>query len=188
VHQTFDQPANQNITNTPIPLHLFAYSDFDLANSPYSDTVSRPTADSFLQKGKGMHLTKAVQSPTPDHWEASYYAITLAGLLDSSPLTLSDSFIPAVPGDQTFSFQWDVTLGVGQSIVANLTNRLGPISSNALPQILMPVRLEIALSGANIVLSWPTYGMEAFELQFADSLSPQKSWDTVTNLPVVVGQ
>jgi hypothetical protein len=176
----------QNITNAPLPLHLFAYSDFDLSNSPHADAVSMPSALTLLQQGKGMQVTETIQSPMPDHWEASYYGITLAGLLDASPLTLADTFIPPAPGDQTFAFQWDTTLGPGQSLVVNLANSIGPISGVTAAPGAPPVWLDIALTGADVILSWPTNGAEGFELQSASTVLGER-WNPMTNRPAVLG-
>jgi len=177
----------QNITNTPISLHLFAYSDFDLSNSPYADMVSRLSPQVVVQQGKGMQVTETIHSPTPDHWEAGYYGITLAGLLEPSPLTLADTFIPPAPGDQTFAFQWDTILGAGQSFVVNLANSMGPISGGVPAPTAPPVWLDIALTGTNILLSWPTNGAEGFALQSASALSGER-WNTITNRLVVSGE
>jgi hypothetical protein len=151
--------------------------------------VTLPSAQKFVQEGKGMRATQTIQSPTPNHWEASYYGITLADLQDSSPLTLSDSFIPATPGDQTFAFQWDLSLGVGQNFTLNLTNSIGPISP--LPPIepfSPPILLTITRADENILLSWPTNGADGYQLESTSALPASTDWAAVSNSPAVVGR
>jgi len=168
----------QNTSNAPITLHLFAYSDFDLADDFLSDSVSLPATGTMVQQGKGMTVTQNVQSPAPSYWEASFYAITLDDLDSTNPVTLSDSFIPPDPGDQTFAFQWDVTLGAGQSVVINLTNSIRPT----------PIQLNIASSGGSVVISWPTNATTGYQLFSTAVLPAGSGWSAVTNTMEVVGE
>ena len=84
--------------------------------------------------------------------------ITLTELNGSSPVTLSDQIIPQAPGDQTYAFQWDATLGAGQSLVISLTKVIQPepISLSS---------LGIALRGGNIIISWTTNAVAGVQLQ-----------------------
>jgi hypothetical protein len=167
----------QNTTNVPISLHFFDYADFDLANDPVQDTVSIPTTNTVVQQGKGLVLTQTIQTPLPSYWEANYYAITLDKLEGPAPVRLTDSLNSAAPGDQTFAYQWDTTLGTGQSLFIILTNSI---------RTAVPPQLSIALVGGNVVISWPTSGAAAFKLQATDTLGPPVTWNHVTNLPTVV--
>ena len=166
----------ENLTNTAITLHLFEYSDFDLAADPYSDAISLLSAQTFLQQGKGMQIMETVESPTPNHWEAGFYGITMAGLLDPLPLTLSDAFIPQAPGDQTYAWQWDSALGVGDTFVINLTKRIEP----------RQIQLRIILSGPDVMFSWPTNGATRFHLESA-SIPSSGNWSAVTASQTVAG-
>ncbi len=123
-------------------------------------------------------MTETVQAPAPSYWEASFYAITLDDLDSSNPVTLSDSFIPPDPGDQTFAFQWDVTLGTGQSVVINLTNSIRPTL----------IQLNIASSGGSVVISWPTNGTTGYQLFSTGVLPAGSGWSAVTNTMEVVGE
>lgn len=175
----------QNTTEALMDLHLFAYSDFDLSNSPYADTVSLPSSNVLQQRGKETQVKQTVLSPVPDAWEAGYYGLTLARLLDASPLTLADTIIPAFPGDQTFAWQWDSNLGPGETMVVRLVNHISPVTGDLRSQTVVPVRLEIALSDAGIILTWPAKAAGDFELQAARFLSPDGNWITLTNTPVL---
>jgi hypothetical protein len=39
----------------------------------------------------------------------------------------------------------------------------------------------IAVSGTNIVLSWPSYGYESYLIQYRQTLDPSDSWSALTN-------
>jgi hypothetical protein len=165
----------QNTTNLPASLHVFGYADFDLAGSAEGDTVSFPTTNSVLQEGKEMQVTESVQGPAPNYWEASWYAVTLDQIESGSPPTLLDELIPPKPGDQTFAYQWDVTLGAGQTFAVNLVNS---IQREAAP-------LDIAVQGGNVILSWPTNTVAGAQLQTSSALGAAANWAAVTNLPVI---
>jgi hypothetical protein len=177
----------QNATNAPVPLHLFAYADFDLNGSPYQDSVSRPSADVFLQQGKDIQIATKVESPLPDHWEAGYYGITLGSLLLPNPITLSDTFLPQAAGDQTLAWQWEAQVGVGQTLAVQLTHQLGP----TLPRlgaslVTTPVRLQIERIEGGILLSWQADGATDWQIQRASLLPTGLVWRTLTNRPVEV--
>jgi hypothetical protein len=169
----------QNTSNGPVTLHVFDYADFDLAGNSDGDTVTFPTTNSVLQQGKGMKLTQTAQGPTPSYWEASWYAIALDEIDGSLPATLSDKLIPPSPGDQTFAYQWDVTLNPGQSFAVILTNSVRPG--------LIPIgSLGIAFQGGNVILSWPTNSGTGAKLQTTSAVGAAANWIAVTNLPVAV--
>jgi hypothetical protein len=172
-----EQLVLQNITNVSVTAHLFAYTDFDLAGNYSNDIVSHPSIGTIVQQGKGQSVTQSLLSPTPSDWETSFYAITLDNLDGPNPITLSDTFIPLAPGDQTFTFQWDITLAAGQTLVVNLTNHLQPV----------PIILNIARAGGNILLSWPTNGSDGFQLQSFPPLADRAVWEPVGNPPTIVG-
>jgi hypothetical protein len=131
-----------------------------------------------VQQGKNMMVTETARFPQPSEWEATWYAITLEQLVDDSPLTLSDTIIPQNTGDETFTFQWDFTLGAGQTYVINLTNSIRPVT----------VGLNIALTNGNVVISWPTIGMTTFQLEATTSLAAPVAWIAITNQPALVGE
>jgi hypothetical protein len=171
----------QNVTNTTIDLHVFEYSDFDLSDDPSADTLAFPTANAVVQQGSGLTLTETIGTPVPNYYEGSWYAITLDKISGGSPVTLSDSLIPNSPGDQTFAHEWDTNLAAGQTIVISLTNSItGSISTT-------PVVLSVALSGNNVVISWPTNGTPDFQLQSTTTLSAGSSWTTVSSSPIING-
>ena len=184
----------QNTTNVSMTLHVFDYSDFDLADADTGDTVAVNGTNVMVQEGKGMMATETVQTPMPNYWEASWYAITLDKIDGGTPITLSDQLLPQETGDQTFAFQWDATLGAGQSLVISLSKsikrdlRMRPMVTNLSESITpMPVPLTIALSGPTVLISWPTNGAAGFQLQSAGALRAEAGWAAVPNPPIVVG-
>jgi hypothetical protein len=123
-----------------------------------------------------MTVTQNVQGLAPTFWEASWYALTFDKVSGSTPATLSDSITPQSPDDQTFAYQWDVTLSAGQTFIVTLTNSIR----------LEPVVLNIAPSGSDIKISWPTNSFVGFRLQSSTNIGAGSDWTTVTNLPAVV--
>jgi hypothetical protein len=162
----------QNTTNFAITLHFFEYTDFDLNGSADEDTVSFPGANKVVQQGKGMMATEMIQGATPNYWEVSWYAITLDKLIDDPSVQLSDELIPALSGDQTYAYEWDVTLSAGQSLVLNVSNSIQPMSAS--------VQLSIAKSGNDVIVSWPTNGTASSQLQMTGTLVPGTNWSAVT--------
>ena len=167
----------QNLSNSPVTLHLFQYADFDLDGDWAGDTVSFPATNKVVQQGKRLIMTETVAPPIPNYWEASVYAITLDKINSASPATLSDQIITEPSGDMTFAFQWDTTLSANQTLQISLTNslRMAPVL----------VALSIARAGSNVILSWPTNGTAGFQLQSATGLG--NTWSTFTNSPAVAG-
>ncbi|HWV98604.1 MAG TPA: hypothetical protein VNZ64_02815 [Candidatus Acidoferrum sp.] len=176
--------AVQNTTNSALTLHLFQYVDFDLAGLSGADTISFPTTNSVVQQGGNVTMTESVQSPPPSFWEASFYALTLDKIMGGSPATLSDTIMPASAGDQTYAYQWDVTLGPGQTVTINSTQSIRPIAGPDFPP---GIALTISAAGTKVNVYWPVAGAARFQLQSASSLEGTGGWSDVTNPPAVIG-
>jgi hypothetical protein len=166
-----------NLSNAPVDLHLFAYSDFDLANIPGFDSISLPSVGVMVQQGKGTMVTETVQSPLPTHWQTEFYAGLVNALDGGIPVTLADTFNPPATGDQTFGFQWDAPLGVGQRVAVALTRSIRPVF----------VPLTITLAGTDVVISWPASAGPGFNLTSSDVIARGSAWATVTNVQEIVG-
>jgi hypothetical protein len=82
---------------------------------------------------------------------------------------------PTTPPDQYFGF---VTIQGGTNIFAE-NNLASPIFEVSLP----PAALDIAPSGTNLVLSWPS-PPEGFKLQQNSNLATT-NWTTMTNTPTI---
>jgi hypothetical protein len=119
----------QNLSANPLSFHLFQYSDFDLAGSG-SDSISLGT-DSFgnynsASQSDGVStLTESVSvvAPSASHGEAGVYNTTLTRLTDAVPTTLND-INAAGPGNVTWAFEWDLTIGAGNSVTISKDKHL----------------------------------------------------------------
>jgi hypothetical protein len=167
----------QNTNASSVNLHLYDYTDLDLGGTDAGDTVSFPTNNLVAQQGKGVTATQSVQGPMPSFWEASWYSLVFDTINSATPAVLSDTILPNQPGDQTFAYQWDLTLGAGQTLVFNLANTL------RMPRV---PSLSIARSGANVLLLWPTNGADNLKLQSNGSLNASGAWTNVLTNPATV--
>jgi hypothetical protein len=175
----------QNTTNGPITLHLFKYSDFDL--SPNADTIAFPANNSPIQTGGTNTMTETVQSPQPNFYESSYYALTLNKILAPAPVTLSNTILNPAPGDQTFANQWDLALAPGQTVVITLTQSIRVIPGGHAIVQSGPVFLNIEVKDNYALVWWPTNDADGFRLQSVDALTNgAKLWLDVTNEPAAV--
>jgi hypothetical protein len=163
----------QNTNNYSVGLHVYDYTDFDLAGEADGDTISFAASNMIVQQGKGMSATQYAQNPPADLWEATWYALTLDTIDDDAPAVLSDEIFPNESGDQTYAFQWDATLPAGQTLQINLTNSIR----------LAPPLLDIALASGDAVISWLTNGFANFQLQSSTNLASGTNWIAVTNVP-----
>jgi len=113
------------ITNTnhtgSLDLSFFQYSDFDLNGStalPVQHQTVHIAAglsgDSAVQSGDGALMSETTVGPVvPNRYEAGLYADTLASL-GTAGYNLNNN-ADAGPGDVTWAFQWDRTLGATDS-------------------------------------------------------------------------
>ena len=111
-----------NLSGSPLDLHFFQYSDFDLFGTTGGQSVQ------FYQNSANNQYYKAVQNDGTrtvtetvnstifpiGHFEAALFNDTLSSLTDGTPTTLNDITSAGV-GDVSFSYQWDVTLAPGAS-------------------------------------------------------------------------
>jgi len=110
-----------NVSDSPLDISLFAYSDYDLHSSSGGDfvEVSRNpvigTVAALQQDSTGASVTVA-SIPGADRYQASNYPDLVAQLNDVSPtnLAFTDGSSTA-SGDVTFAFQYDRTIGAGES-------------------------------------------------------------------------
>jgi hypothetical protein len=114
-----EQIKVENQGATPLDFHFFQYVDFDLNGTPNDDVVSFLNANAVLQQDSGGVLSETVNTAlgaSSTHREVNLYPNTLNSLNDTLPTTLNDNLGPIGPGDVTWAFQWDFTIGVGGSV------------------------------------------------------------------------
>lgn len=114
-----------NTGSTGIDLSFFQYSDFDLNGSPGGQTVNITGGNTARQGGNGFVLSETVVTPAPTHHEAATFSDTRDSLNDGNPTTLND--VNFASGDVTWAFQWDRTLGAGQSFIISKDKNLHQI-------------------------------------------------------------
>lgn len=165
-----------NVSAATLSMHVFDYADFDLAGAWTNDSLAFPNSQTAAQTGKGMMVTQVV-TPVPAAWEGSWYAITLDELDGSSPAHFSDTITPSFPGDQTFAFQWYVTLSPGKGFVLDFSSFLQPTA----------LALSIAPTSENVLLSWQTNGSYGFQLQSLTPFPDRTAWSPVGTPPAIVG-
>src|SRR5208283_4834256 len=93
-------------------VHFFEYSDFDLDGTPGGQTItlSGTPVNTAGQISGLSSVAEAVVGPGPNRYEAALYPTILNGLDTVSGYTLNDNKV-AGPGDATWAFEWDKTLG-----------------------------------------------------------------------------
>ncbi|WP_298436469.1 putative Ig domain-containing protein [Geobacter sp.] len=127
--------AVTNRKSTPLTLHLYHYSDFDLDQSSSGADLAQ------VVEGVGAVQTKAygagtlVQSATlpPSRFDVDNSGFgTFAALNDGDPTPLSNFPGPLPAGDMNFTLQWDLTVPVGGSTTFDIVDRVEPTSTPAL--------------------------------------------------------
>jgi hypothetical protein len=107
----------KNNTGSPLDLHFFQYSDFDLANNPLGDTITiyGSPGSGFYQATQTKLITQlaeTVTSPFATRAEAAFQAQLLNEFLIPG-YNLNNNQGPVGPGDVTWGLQWDMTIGAG---------------------------------------------------------------------------
>ena len=117
-----EQVSVTNRTHTALDLHLFDYTDFDLAGTADDDSAIMPSPTEVLQSDGRTVITagETVVSPPPSHHEVNYFSNTRDSLNDGQPTTLNDSSNSVGPGDVTWAFQWDSGLRPGATLTTNV--------------------------------------------------------------------
>lgn len=113
-----------NVSGSPLNLSFFQYSDFDLMANSQGDSVTRENANTIRQSKGPVTASEVVSTPAANHWEIGGYPSIISKFFDGSATTLSDSGSPFGPGDGTFAWQWDRTLGVNGSFLISKDKRI----------------------------------------------------------------
>lgn len=108
----------QNMSGSPLDVHFFQYSDFNLIDNLPNDTVEFLGLDSVKQTQGIFGIQEGIITPPSSHLEAGQAGAggTLDNLLNTAGYNLNDNWGP-ITGDVTWSFQWDQTLAPGQSLM-----------------------------------------------------------------------
>jgi len=111
-----------NLGQSPLDMHFFQYSDFDILGSGGNDVGALGKSGglfNYATQGDGSLLspffTETVLTPGANHGEIAFSPSILLRLGNGVPDTLSDFAGPLGPGDITWAFQWDLTIAPGSS-------------------------------------------------------------------------
>ncbi len=108
-----EQISITNLTASPVDLHFFQYSDFELNGTSGGDSAVFTNANTVQQFEGALSISETVITPVADHREIDFFANTLSKLNDAVATTLSDTppiGVVAGPGDMTWAYQWDFVL------------------------------------------------------------------------------
>lgn len=115
-----------NVGSTPLDLHFFQYSDFDLGGTAGGDTVFIPNGNLAQQSDSaGTAFNETVVTPAANHWQVSSFATVRNLFSDGLPTTLND-FGGPLTGDMTWAFEWDINLLPGDSFVISKDKLITP--------------------------------------------------------------
>ena len=108
----------KNNTASPLDLHFFQYSDFDLDGSPLGDTITisgSPGSGFYWQATQtklASQLSETITSPYATRAEAAFQSQILNEFLIPG-YNLNNNQGPVGPGDVTWGLQWDITVTAG---------------------------------------------------------------------------
>ncbi len=109
-----------NLTSQPLDLHFFQYCNLTLGGDATDWSAEINGGNTAEQADLGMYFSEAVLTPRPSHYQVDYVPILYNLLTDGLPTTLNDNGGPIGPGDLSWSFQWDATLGPAGTGTASL--------------------------------------------------------------------
>jgi hypothetical protein len=104
-----------NLMATPLDLHFFQLCDFDLGGTITDESVRIVGGNTAQQTDVGFYASETVLTPSPDHFQVGYVPDILSSLNDGTPTTLSDFGGSTGPGNLSWAFEWDTTLGASGS-------------------------------------------------------------------------
>ncbi|MGA2723320.1 MAG: PEP-CTERM sorting domain-containing protein [Bryobacteraceae bacterium] len=101
-----------NHASATTTVHFFEYNNFELngVTGGQSVTLTGTPVNSAIQSNGLTSLAEEVAGPAPEEYEAALTPVILNGLNTVSGYTLNDT-ATAGPGDATWAFEWDKTLG-----------------------------------------------------------------------------
>jgi hypothetical protein len=137
-----------NLTPTVLDFHFFQYSDFDLEQSGNVDYVAIDPTKHVVNQTPASTLTGPLLSETvinqaASGWEANTFAQTRTKLNDDDADDLN-GVMTAGPGDVTWAFQWDASIGGGSSFEISKTKRLESVPEPAAIGLMGSILLLIA--------------------------------------------
>ena len=106
----------KNLTGHPLELHFFEYCNLDLGANQEDQSVQIVGGNTAQQQDIGYYASETVETPNATYRRVDFAPTILNLLNDALPTVLmNDNLGPIGPGDLTWAFQWDVTLGAAGS-------------------------------------------------------------------------
>jgi len=121
-----------NTTPDTLDVHFFQYADFDLGGNHESDSVEilGDPKNTAYQWEESLYVAETIVTGAPDHYEAGAVNDILNSILDrledGDPTDLEDIAGPIENTDAAWAFQWDKTLGPGDSLVISKDKLIMP--------------------------------------------------------------
>lgn len=134
----------RNTGTSSITMSFYQYSDFDLGGTIPDSSVDLVNANLWRQTdiAGGLALNEASSIPTASASEANYFAATRTAL-DDSDIDILNGTTSAGPGDLTWAWQWNVTIGAGGSFIISKDKQIQPIPA--------PGAVVLAMMGMSLV-------------------------------------
>jgi hypothetical protein len=136
-----------NTTGSPLDFHFFQYSDYNLGGVDQDIVQIQPGFGYALVKSGALSLGEVVTSPSANNGEVAPYNQTLVKLNNGVADNLNGSIGPSLPGDNTFAFQWDFTIG------PNGSQQISKVKSLAVVVVPEPTSAGLALLGVVMLVS-----------------------------------
>ena len=111
----------KNNTGSPLDLHFFQYSDFDLANNPIDTSLEIQPDPDFpgyfraIQRKGSTELSETITQPAASRAEANFQEPLLVNFFTAG-YNLNNNLGPIGPGDVAWAFQWDLTVGPNATV------------------------------------------------------------------------
>jgi hypothetical protein len=134
-------------TTTPLHIHFFQYSDFDLNGVSGGDSLQFPNVNTVVQTKGALSLTETVVTPAPDRHEGNIFDITRLSLNDANPTSLTDT--PAIDGpaigagNVTWAFEWERTIKAGGSFTISKDKQLDVVPEPSTLALLVTAALGL---------------------------------------------
>jgi len=101
----------KSTSDQPLDFHFFQYCDLNLMGTETDQSVEITNGNSATQLDMSASVSETVETPPANHFQAGIGSETLDMLTNDDPNTLGDVAGPLGPGDLTWAFEWDFTLG-----------------------------------------------------------------------------
>jgi hypothetical protein len=135
-----------NTTGSPLGFHFFQYSDYNLGGVDQDIVQIQAGFGYALVKSGLASLGETVISPTANNGEVAPFDQTLLKLNNNSIDSLNGSLGPLGPGDNTFAFQWDLTIAANGSAIFS---KVKSLQVQVVPE---PTSAVLALLGIGVLV------------------------------------